>query len=197
MAAKKKKGGFTWSGDGGPCTTPEKEAAKAAKTEQERIAAEDLKESRIEQIMSLMRQVATKTGAPTWDTKIRKALAVQWKMEDKKVRVLSNEAHKRVIAEAKGQEAGSIQRNTLLGLDEGLRTTFSKKDWKSFAVLGELGRKITEGPVQVEVSVKAKEPTAADGALAVREMFGVRVTNEEKSDDGPEAGPPEGGVSGD
>lgn len=184
MAGRKRKGNSVQGGalfsDGVPCTDPDKEAAKAAKTEKDKIAATSLKEERIEQIMSIMRQVATKSGAPTWNKKVSRALAMGWGLTNKNVTNMACEASNRIRAEVLGTappgEVLSLRDNLLHALQKGILQVAGTNDTKAMAVYGPIIAKITDGPTRVEVTVKTKEPTPVDAAAAVTEMFGKKVS---------------------
>lgn len=154
---------------------PTKEAL--VRLEQDKIKAAELKESRIEQIAGLMRQFADSQGKPVWTRAVRKALAAAWKMQDWEIKKLSAIASKRVRAEVNDPE--EVRRNVGVVLDTGLRTTLAKGDWNNASKLASVALKMTEGPIQVEITAKTavRQPTPADAAQAVREVFGVRVSN--------------------
>lgn len=178
MAAKKKKGGFDWSGGGGPCTTPGKEPPKTStKTEVEKVKAAGIKEDRIEFISAIMRLVCTSDGKRTWTRKAAQKLAAEWGMTLQQVYALSGEAHKRVKSEVNDPEA--IRRDTGSAWYIGLCKAIADNKLSDLAKFVALGDQLTKGPVQVEVSVKAKEPTAADAAQAILDMFPKKIKSED------------------
>lgn len=166
-----------WYSDGVPATDPAKEAVKAAKTLQEKVKAEEIREGRIEQIMAVMMQFADKRGEPTWNRHVRKAFAASWKITDAQVKALSSEASKRVKSWVEDPE--EVRRNVGVLLDNGLRKTMANQDWNNAAKLSLVALKMTDGPTKVELTVKTKQPTPADAAQAVKDLFGVRVSNAE------------------
>ena len=128
-----------------------------------------------------MRQFCDSKGNVLWTRKLRLALGKSWGLTDRQVRDLSNEAHRRVCEEVDDPE--SHRRNVGSVMLDGLAHCKANKDWKTAAVVSTVILKMADGPVKIEVSVETKQPTPADAARAVREMFTDRVENDESKSD--------------
>jgi hypothetical protein len=159
--------------DGVPATDPDKVAKAAKNTEKERASARALKESRIETIAGMMRQFQV-GGQLTWTRKIRLGLGKAWGLNDNQMMVLSGEAHKIVALEVDDPE--SIRRNVGAVMQDALVDCSHKKDHKGAAIVSTVMIKLAEGAAKkVEVVVELKQPTPADAARAMQEVFGTRV----------------------
>lgn len=160
------------------------EAAKAREarlgemTEQEKAAARDLKEARIEEIVKIMRPFAI-NGKLTWTRDVRLDLGALWGLSDAEVRRLSAEASKRIREDV--DDPDELRRSAGEVILDQLAVAHSKNNVKDIALLAALVIKMADGPGQrIDISVETKQPTPSDAAQAVKEMFGVRVSNDKE-----------------
>ncbi len=146
-----------------------------SQTEQERIADKDLKEARIEEIVKIMRPMAI-NGKLTWNRDVRKDLAALWGLTDHDIRRLSAEASKRIREDV--TDPDELLRSAGEVLLDNLAYAHNKRNVKDIVALTGLVMKLAEGSVQrIEVTVEAKQPTKADAARAMENIFGKRVSN--------------------
>lgn len=144
-------------------------------TEAEKVADKALREGRIEQIAEIMRECYGADGKTLWTRKLRLQLGREWGLTDQQTQKLSGEAHKRVTSEVDNPE--ELRRTVGIAVMDGLALAFRKKDWKAVAALGALGIKMADRVQKIEVTIETKQPTPADAARAVAEMFGTKVSN--------------------
>jgi hypothetical protein len=151
-------------------------------TPKQKIDEKDLKEARIEHIVDMMRPCIDKaTGQLTWTRKIRKALAASWGITDVEIRRLSSEASARVSEDVDDPE--ELRRTVGEGMLDSFADALRKKDIKNLVAIGQVMLGMADKSAKrIEVEVTIKQPSAADAALAVREMFGVRVSNDSSTE---------------